>query len=64
MSFADRTQGHEGYMYRAKQLELCGMQGKKNGRWIVDGAFIGDGLGNHKFGGSSPKVRQMFLHKR
>ena len=64
VSFADRTQGHEGYVYRASNWNYAGCRERRMDGLIVDGAFIGGRACNHKFGSRSPeKVRQMFPHK-
>lgn len=64
VSFADRTQGHEGFVYRASNWNYAGCRERRMDGLIVDGAFIGGRACNHKFGSRSPeKVRQMFPHK-
>jgi len=64
VSFADKTHGHDGYVYRASNWHYAGCRERRMDGLMVDGAFIPGRMCNNKFGSSSPpKVRQMFPHK-
>lgn len=60
VSFADRTQGHEGYVYRASNWRYAGARARRMDGLIVNGQFIGGRACNHQFGTQSPeKVRAL-----
>ena len=64
VSFADRTQGHEGYVYRASNWNYSGCRERANDGMVIDGAFHPGRTCNSLFGTRSlDKLRQMFQHK-
>ena len=64
VSFADRTQGHEGFVYRASNWNYAGCRERRMDGLIVDGAFVPGRTCNGKFGTRSPtRVREMHPHK-
>jgi len=64
VSFADRTQGHEGYVYRASNWNYAGCRERANDGMVIDGAFHPGRTCNSLFGTRSlDKLRQMFPHK-
>jgi hypothetical protein len=61
VSFADRTQGHEGYVYRACSWNYAGCNERANDGVIMDGTFIPGRSCNARFGTRSPtKLQEMF----
>ena len=65
VSFADRTQGHEGFVYRASNWNYAGCRERANDGMLIDGAFHPGRTCNSLFGTRSlDKLRQMFPHKR
>lgn len=54
ISFADKTQGHEGYVYRASNWRYSGKLERRMDGLMVNGQFIGGRACNHKFGTRSP----------
>jgi hypothetical protein len=64
VSFADRTQGHEGYVYRASNWNYAGCRGRTNDGMMIDGVFYPGRTCNSLFGTRSlDKLRQMFPNK-
>jgi hypothetical protein len=64
VSFADRTQGHEGYVYRASNWNYAGCRERANDGMVIDGAFYPGRTCNSLFGTRSlDKLRGMFPHK-
>ena len=64
VSFADRTQGHEGYVYRAANWNYAGCRERANDGVVIDGAFHPGRTCNSLFGTRSVEnLRQMFPHK-
>lgn len=60
VSFADRTYGHEGYVYRAANWRYAGCREKRIDGVVVDGQFIGGRAVNHKYGTQSvERLRQI-----
>lgn len=60
VSFADRTQGHEGYVYRACNWNYAGCRDRAIDGLVVNGNFIGGRACNHAFGTRSlVKVRML-----
>jgi len=55
VSFADRTQGHEGYVYRASNWRYAGCRERRVDGLMVNGQFIGGRACNHMFGTQSPE---------
>ena len=64
VSFADRTQGHEGYVYRAANWNYAGCRERRMDGLIIDGEFKPGRSCNEQFGTSSPaKLAAMFPNK-
>lgn len=64
VSFADKTQGHEGFVYRASNWRHAGCRDRACDGVIIDGAFHPGRTCNSIFGTRSPeKLRTMFPHK-
>jgi len=64
VSFADRTQGHEGYVYRAANWNYAGCRERQMDGVIIDGEFKPGRSCNVKFGTRSPtKLSAMFPNK-
>ena len=64
VSFADRTQGHDGYVYRAANWRYAGCRERANDGMVIDGAFYPGRTCNRLFGTRSlDKLRGMFPHK-
>lgn len=64
VSFADRTQGHEGYVYRASNWNYAGCRQRTNDGVLINGSFYPGRTCNSLFGTRSPdRLRQMFPHK-
>jgi hypothetical protein len=64
VSFADRTQGHEGIVYRACNWNYAGLRGESNDGVVINGAFYPGRSCNALFGTRSPKkLAEMFPHK-
>jgi len=60
VSFADRTQGHEGYVYRACGWNWSGTRERQNDGLIVDGVFVPGRSANSRWGTRSPsKLAEM-----
>ena len=60
VSFADRTQGHEGYVYRASNWRYAGCRKRAMDGLLVNGEFIPGRTCNSIFGTRSPdKVRAL-----
>lgn len=60
VSFADKTQGHEGYVYRASNWRYAGARESTMDGLSVNGEFIPGRSCNYKFGTRSPdKVRAL-----
>ena len=63
VSFADRTQGHEGYVYRAANWHYAGCRDRAMDGLVINGTFVPGRTCVAKFGTRSPdKVKQMFSH--
>ncbi len=54
VSFADKTQGHEGYVYRASNWRYSGCRERRMDGLIVNGTFIAGRSCNNQFGTQSP----------
>ena len=54
VSFADRTQGHEGYVYRACGWSWSGTRERRMDGVIVDGVFVPGRSANSRWGTRSP----------
>ena len=64
VSFADKTQGHEGIVYRAANWCYAGCRERTNDGIVIDGAFHPGRSCNSAFGTRSvDKLRGMFPHK-
>lgn len=64
VSFADKTQGHEGFVYRASNWRYAGCRDSACDGVMIDGAFHPGRTCNSIFGTRSPdKLRAMFPHK-
>lgn len=64
VSFADKTQGHEGYVYRAANWNYSGCNEKRMDGLLINGSFVAGRTSNHMFGTQSPtKLSEMFPHK-
>ena len=64
VSFADKTRGHEGYVYRASNWRYAGCRDRTNDGVVIDGAFVPGRSCNSLWGTRSPeKLRAMFPHK-
>jgi hypothetical protein len=64
VSFADKTQGHEGIVYRAANWVYAGCRERAMDGVLIDGAFHPGRTCNSLFGTRSPaKLRQLFPHK-
>lgn len=64
VSFADRTQGHDGYVYRAANWRYAGCRERANDGVVIDGAFYPGRTCNSLFGTRSlDKLCGMFPHK-
>lgn len=64
VSFADKTQGHEGTVYRAAGWVYGGCRGRSMDGVLIDGAFHPGRTCNSIFGTRSPdKLRAQFPHK-
>ena len=60
VSFADRTQGHEGYVYRACGWNWSGTRDRQNDGLIVDGVFVPGRSANSRWGTrSASKLAEM-----
>lgn len=60
VSFADKTQGHEGYVYRASNWRYAGCSERAMDGLMVNGAFMAGRACNQTFGTRSPdKVRAL-----
>lgn len=60
VSFADKTQGHEGYVYRASNWKYSGCRERRMDGLMVNGQFIPGRSCNQQFGTQSPeKVRAL-----
>lgn len=65
VSFADKTQGHEGYVYRACNWNYAGCRERRMDGLIIDGTFKPGRSCNSVFGTQSPaKLAAMFPHKK
>ncbi len=61
VSFADETQGHKGYVYRACNWAYDGCRERRKDGVIVDGTFCPGRTCNNLWGTQSPdKLREMF----
>jgi len=56
VSFADRTQGHEGYVYRASNWKYTGCRDPQNDGLIVDGVFVPGRSCNAIYGSRSADI--------
>lgn len=56
VSFADRTQGHEGYVYRACGWNWSGTRERRMDGVIVDGVFVPGRSANSRWGTRSPSM--------
>lgn len=64
VSFADRTQGHDGYVYRASNWNYAGLRDRQNDGMVIDGTFKPGRSCNKVFGTRSlDKLRAMFPNK-
>lgn len=64
VSFADRTQGHEGVVYRAANWRYAGCRGRANDGAVIDGAFYPGRTCNSLFGTRSiERLQMLFPHK-
>ncbi len=64
VSFADRTQGHEGFVYRAANWRYAGCRERSQDGVVIDGAFYPGRSCNSLYGTRSPaKLQAMFPHK-
>lgn len=64
VSFADRTQGHEGYVYRACNWNYAGCRDRQNDGHLINGTFIPRRSCYALYGTSSPeKLRKILPHK-
>lgn len=64
VSFADRTQGHEGIVYRAAGWVYGGCRERAMDGILIDGAFYPGRTCNSLFGTRSPdKLKTLFPHK-
>ena len=64
VSFADKTQGHEGFVYRAAGWHDAGLRQRACDGVIIDGAFHPGRSCNSAYGTRSPaKLAEMFPHK-
>jgi len=64
VSFADRTQGHEGYVYRASNWNYAGCRKRANDGVVIDGAFYPGRTCNSLFGTRSVEsLRKIFPNK-
>lgn len=65
VSFADKTQGHEGFVYRASNWRYAGCRDRSCDGVVIDGAFHPGRSCNSIFGTRSPeKLRAMFPNKK
>lgn len=65
VSFADRTQGHEGIVYRAANWNYAGCRDRSNDGVLLDGVFFPGRSCNALFGTRSPnKLQQMLPTKK
>jgi hypothetical protein len=61
VSFADKTQGHEGGVYRAASWNFAETRDRTMDGLIVNGAFVPGRNCNHEWGTRSPdKLRERF----
>lgn len=64
VSFADKTQGHEGYVYRASNWRYAGCRERTNDGAVINGVFHPGRSCNSQFGTRSiEKLRGLFPHK-
>ena len=64
VSFADKTQGHEGFVYRACNWNYAGCRERRMDGVLIDGAFVPGRSCNSLYGTQSPeKLSQMFPSK-
>jgi hypothetical protein len=64
VSFADKTQGHDGYVYRASNWHYAGCRKSGIDGLVINGVFMPGRSCNSSFGTRSPrKVAEMFPHK-
>ncbi len=61
VSFADRTQGHEGYVYRASNWKYHGLRDPQNDGLIINGSFIPGRSCNEIYGSRSQDVIKTML---
>ena len=65
VSFADRTQGHEGYVYRAASWKYHGCRERACDGILIDGAFTPGRTCNALYGTRSPdKLKLILPHKK
>jgi len=63
VSFADRTQGHEGFVYRASNWNYARCNDRSNDGVVVNGRFVPGRSAVGKYGTRSvDKLRKMFPH--
>ena len=61
VSFADKTQGHEGYVYRASNWNYHGCREKRNDGLIINGSFVPGRTCNSIYGTRSKRKLESIL---